>query len=142
VDGVWTLWSETQIEGIVNGEHHLTLRCRDAGLTIHNDLLKTEVTEGLFPDAPEDSMGKFLPLAIGRVPIAELLPVTGEIAFTPLRNGYDAAPIIGPGASPLYIRIANSMGFTSADPRLVGKWIKVIRSGHEEVNYPVREIIS
>lgn len=79
IDGMFSLRGTYSIENLTNEEHLVSLTAVDGFLTIHKDTLKTQVSTAGFPAAPDDSQGKFIPLCIGRIPQAALLPMTGQI---------------------------------------------------------------
>lgn len=148
IDGVFSQWKEFQIQGVKPDEHEIKLDCRDAAYLIHKPVLKVEVTKEQFPDAPEDSRGKFLPLTIGRVPEAELLPATAARAPITLNviDGTEStiARIVGANFLGRRINIKTSgVSFSADDQRLVGKYVGVIAAeGEGGVEYFSPKILS
>ncbi len=127
IDGTFKLWGTYSIENITNEEHLVSLTAVDGFLTIHKDTLKTEVSAAGFSEAPDDSIGKFIPLCMGRIPEAKLLPVTGQIVRKML---------CGVGATSSAHTLCTS---GEAEKRLLGNRDR-IGAGHVET--PVGEVAS
>lgn len=134
IDGVFTQWKEFQIQGVSPDEHEIKLDCRDTAALIHRPVLKTEVTKGVFPDAPEDSLDTFIPLSVGRVPEAEGLRVSGEQPSVLLGRNFGEdlyttrASAWNANTLTLTLRTPG-VTFASNDDQLVGKFLEVTFPG-------------
>jgi hypothetical protein len=132
IDGEFVQWSEQQIEKVIDAEHRLNIEAYDSFLTIHKDVLKTEITQDLFPTAPEETKGKFLPLAIGRIPEAELIRISerdGALVLATIgsRNyKYTRAMVQSGNSLALWTPGAT---FTANDSRLLGARVAVLLAG-------------
>jgi hypothetical protein len=134
VDGACVQWSEPQIERLTDAEHTVMVESVDAFLKIHKDVLKIEISESVFPTAPEDSRGKFVPLCLGRIPEAEGRRVSGsDTAITLIvRDGMEikrtraSAWVAGTRTLTL---ITQGVVFEANDSRLVGNFIEVAPAG-------------
>src|SRR5690606_33705716 len=79
------------IEEVENREHAVVFQMVDEFLTIHKDALKVEITRDIFPDAPDDSIGKYLPLSVGMIPESELVEMSSQAEVMPLYTTFDQA---------------------------------------------------
>lgn len=141
-DGVFRQWGEYQVSALENQEHLLKLDTWHIAAVIHKDTLKVQVSREGFPEAPDESIGKWIPLTIGRVPSAKMLPLNGQVVFEPLMKlgeaEFNSAPILSTlsGSNGKTVVIQNTVGFVTNDSRLVGRYMKVVVKGMETVDVP------
>lgn len=143
-DGEFQQAREFMVDRYAHNDAAITFDLRDTWYIIHRDLVLGRVTRSRFPLAPEDSIGAILPLCIGEIPKAKLIPVAsqrdpvnvvrykpgvgelnlvhGEHSVTRVQNLTSfSRPIDGP----LTCRIiaAGNPAYGADDSRLVGKYI-------------------
>lgn len=116
-----------------------SIQCVDNSKEIFKSLPLTAINTGSFPNAPSNSVDKFIPIVIGRVPYSPMINVTGSGARTALCtiSGVDyysaGATAVTNGGAPTYTAYVRlyTLGktFSAKDSRLVNKYLHVVSGG-------------
>lgn len=143
-DGEFQQAREFMVDRYAHNDAAITFDLRDTWYLIHRELVLGRVTRSRFPLAPEDSIGAILPLCIGEIPKAKLIPVASQrdpVNIVRYKPGVGDLPVVfgehsvtrvhnlvsvtRPIDGPLTCRIvaAGNPPYTENDPRLVGKYI-------------------
>lgn len=84
IDKVFYKWSVQYTENLTWGDQFFTLSFLDPAIVIHKDTPHNVISAAVFPTAPSNSLNKVVPIAIGNITNAKLIPVTGAALPTTL----------------------------------------------------------
>lgn len=134
-DGI-TFHFKRWFQGVIDNQplNALTqnIRCISADKDIFKSLPKKPVNSSTFEDAPQDSLEKMIPIAIGRVSHSTLVSVAKSGKKVVLNKiddiEYTIAAVIDGTAASLRL-LTRGLIFAPDDDRLVGKYVSVFAGG-------------